>query len=345
LTKEYTFKKYKLSDVERIWLGELYKHNFTTIDARSLKVELWDQLPKNFDPKSIDRRFTIGNRLTLLGIWYFDQKNKMFEYVSQVITSLRDSIIGHTEIKEIKAIDIYMTVNIHVRLIEIALELIHDFGGFFSSATYSAEKSGLRSVTFGDGDDAYDRYLDYVCIDDLLEGFFIQNAPSTSTDYVESRIFSSSLLTPEIQKPDVKVWDEIKKDHQIGKRTFGKKINFIKDKYKRSIIFRDIEQAYTLAKFGYRKPAAILAGGVIEELLRLYLDSKKIEYKGDNFINIIEACKGHNMFKKSTGSLSDSVRYIRNLVHLSNENIRKDAITQSAAIAAVASVFAIVNDF
>lgn len=345
MTEEYSFKKYQLTDTDKIWMNELYKQNFIPVNIKSLKVQLWDKLPKNFYFKNIDRRFSVNRRLTLLGLWYINPNHPMFDFASQIIQQIRKMIIEYPAIKGINAIDISKKIDIPLRDIEIALELIYDFGGFFSGATYSDEKSGLKSATFGDGYDAYDRFLNYECIDDLLESHFVQNAPSTSADYAESNKFSPSLLTPEIQKTDVKVWDEIKKDHHIGKRTFGKKINFIKDKYKRTAIFRDIEQAYTLVKFGYSKPAAILAGGVIEELLRLYLENKKIEYKGNNFISIIDACKCHNLFNKSTGSLSDSVRHIRNLVHLSNENSHKDSITQSAALAAVASIFAVVNDF
>lgn len=339
---DYTFKKYKLSDVEKIWLGELYNYNFTPINVKSLKVELWDQLPKNFDPKSINRRFTIDNRLTLLGIWYFDQNNKMFEYVSRVITSLRYSIIGYPAIKGISAIDISNKTDITVRDIEIAIELIYDFGGFFSGAAYSDEKSGLKSVSFGDGYDAYDRFLNYECIDDLLESHFVQNTPSPFTDTDLSTLHSK----PELQAPETIVWDKIEKEYHISKRTFGKKINFIKDKYKRSIIFRDVEHAYTLAKFGYCKPAAILAGGVIEELLRLYLKQKDIKPQGrGTFEDIIKTCQSNSLFQNAITPLSESVRYFRNVVHLAREKTKKDAVSMSAAQGVVASIFTIVNDF
>ena len=65
------------------------------------------------------------------------------------------------------------------------------------------------------------------------------------------------------------IWKSIKSDYDISKLQFGKKINFILDKFKRAIIFRDIEQAYLLSQQGFSKPAIILAGGVIEELLIL----------------------------------------------------------------------------
>jgi hypothetical protein len=76
--------------------------------------------------------------------------------------------------------------------------------------------------------------------------------------------------TTEMKTTDWKAaygWKDIEKEYDISKRAFGKKINFVKEDFKRKIIFRDIEQAYFLASNGFCKPAVILAGGVIEELL------------------------------------------------------------------------------
>ena len=42
------------------------------------------------------------------------------------------------------------------------------------------------------------------------------------------------------------IWAEIEQEYGLSKRAFGKKINFIKDTFKRKIIFRDVEQAYIL---------------------------------------------------------------------------------------------------
>ena len=342
---EYTYKKYQLSDVEKIWLNEMYKQNFIPINKKSLKVHLWNKFPENFDPKDIDRRFTNGRRLTLLGLWYIDSNNKMFGYVSEIILLIRKIIIEYPAIKEIKAIDIFNRTNIPFRDTEIAFELIYDLGGFFSSATHSNEKSGFNRVSFSDNDDAYDEFLKFTCLDDLLENYFIKNAPSPPSDKADYDKSLASYLKPKVQTPEPIVWDEIEKEYHISKRTFGKKINFVKDKYKRSIIFRDVEHAYILSKNEFYKPAVILAGGVIEELLRFYLKSKNIESKGEYFVNIIEACKNNNLFNKSTSSLSNSVRHFRNIVHLKNENNRKDTISKSAALGAVASIFTIVNDF
>lgn len=141
------------------------------------------------------------------------------------------------------------------------------------------------------------------------------------------------------------IWDFIEKEYSITKKQFGKQINFVKDSYKRKIIFRDVEQSYYLANNGFYKSAVILAGGVIEELLRLYLDNKNIKPKQNTFNEYIKVCIENKLFPNAVNSLNDSVRDFRNLVHLAKENNKKYSITKSISKGAVASIFTIVNSF
>jgi len=140
-------------------------------------------------------------------------------------------------------------------------------------------------------------------------------------------------------------WEAIRSEYGISKKDFGKKINFVSDSFKRKIIFRDIEHAFVLASQGFPKPAIILAGGVIEELLRLYLENKNINPKCDKFFAYIEACENKKLLKRGVSRLSDSIRDFRNLVHLDNEKTKRYTISKAAAKGAVASIFTITNDF
>ena len=127
--------------------------------------------------------------------------------------------------------------------------------------------------------------------------------------------------------------------------SFGKKINFITNKFKRKIIFRDVEQAFVLASQGFSKPAVILAGGVIEELLKQYLEHKDIEPKKDTFFDYIDACEEHGLLKRGVYRLSDSIRNFRNLVHISAEETQQHTISKATAKGAVSSIFTIANNF
>jgi len=141
------------------------------------------------------------------------------------------------------------------------------------------------------------------------------------------------------------IWREIEKDYRVSKLSFGKKINFVTDKFKRKVLFRDIEQAFVLANDGFAKPAVILVGGVIEELLRLYLSYKNITPSTNSLDSYIKACENGGLLKSAIQKLADFVRHFRNLVHLEREISKRDTISQATAKGAVASIFTIVNDF
>ena len=140
-------------------------------------------------------------------------------------------------------------------------------------------------------------------------------------------------------------WRDIYEDYDVKKLTFAKNINFVTESYKRKAIFRDIEQAYILAKIGFSKPAVIPAGSVIEELLRLYLKSKNIKAISNTFDGYIKTCEQHGLLKGAISRLSDSVRHFRNLVHLEGEMTARHKISKATATSAVASIFIISNDF
>ena len=140
-------------------------------------------------------------------------------------------------------------------------------------------------------------------------------------------------------------WKKIEHEYDISKRKFGRKINFIKDKFKRDIIFRDIEHAYVLASLGFSKPALILAGGVIEELLRQYLAYNEKIPKKKTFEEYIKCCEDNGLLKSAISKLSDSGRQFRNLVHIARERSKKHTISKATAKGIVSSIFTIANDF
>lgn len=140
-------------------------------------------------------------------------------------------------------------------------------------------------------------------------------------------------------------WLTLTDEYGITKRQFGKKISFIKDKYTRSVIFRDIEHAYILAKNGFSKPAVILSGAIIEEMLRQYLIYKNIKPQKNTFNEYIKSCEDNNLLKKAINKLSDSVREFRNIVHISKETTKKHTISKATAIGAITSIFTVANDF
>jgi hypothetical protein len=169
----------------------------------------------------------------------------------------------------------------------------------------------------------------------------------SNVPYVESGE-SSDEPAPVTAKPQAeskKTWKDIENEFGMKKTTLGKRINFISDRFKRTVILRDVEQAYVLASTGFSKPAVILAGGVIEELLREYLKYKNIRPTSNTFESYIKACEDKGLLKGGISRLSDSVRCFRNLVHLSKEESKRHTLSKATAKGAVSSIFSIANDF
>jgi hypothetical protein len=150
------------------------------------------------------------------------------------------------------------------------------------------------------------------------------------------------MVTAEASKEN---WKKIKSEYECSKLELAKKINFVEDEFKRKIILRDVEHAFVLASYGFAKPAVILAGGVIEELLKQYLKDKNIKPEKDGFAYYVKACENNRLLELGVSRLSDAIRDFRNLVHISKEKSKRNTITMATAKGAVSSIFSIANDF
>ena len=139
------------------------------------------------------------------------------------------------------------------------------------------------------------------------------------------------------------VWVQLSQECHKPKRQFRKQINFVKDKYSREIIFRDIAHSYFCLKSGLYKSAVILAGGVAEELLRLYLIAKG-HSPDKTFDKNIKMCAEKKILKGGVESYTNGLRDFRNYVHLDKEVSKKHAISHATASAAFNTIFTLVND-
>lgn len=347
MTMQYRFKKIKLSNTERLWFTEILKSNFSKIDVKSLRVKLWKKLPKDFVPNKIDHRLVRDNRLTLIGLWHVDPENAIFNHVSKIIEITKDLIFKKPEIKGIKANEIAKFAGITERDAEIALLLLNDLRGFFGSASLSITHCAIIEASFPQNDSAYDEFLRFENLEQTMEQFFVTQAPRTN---IRNKELPKGSPMPTSgtswKKPSsIDIWNDIYEDFEVKKLTFAKKINFVTDKFKKKTIFRDIEHAYILAKNDFSKSAVILAGSVIEELLRLYLKTKNVKPAKNTFEEYIKACEQKRLLKSGIYRLSDSVRHFRNLVHLERERTQKHKTSKATAKSAVASIFIVSNDF
>ena len=306
----YKFKRIRLTKAEKLWLTEILNAEFSKVDVKSLKVKLWNKLPKDFDPKSIDNRLIRNNHLTLIGLWHVDPQSPIFSHVSKIMETMKDLILKNPNIKQIKSNEIADIVGITEKEAQISLRLIYDLSGFFGSASGSISFYGYREVSFSQNDSAYDEFLKFKNLERKMEDFFVTQGRFSK---VKSKKLSKGQSMPTSntvsKRPSsMDTWNDIQNDYGVSKQNFAKRINFVTDKHKRKIIFRDIEQAYILSKYGFSKPATILAGGVIEELLRLFLENQNVKPARNTFEEYIKTCDQNGLLKSGISLLSNSVR-------------------------------------
>ncbi len=339
--KEYNFQKYVLTYDEKVWLNELLKQNFNKVDLKKTKVKVWGKVSKNFDPSKIDYRLARDNRLTLVGLWHIDPENKLFNYSKRVIYEVKSQILKNQKSKIINSGSLSQSLKIGLREVQITLTLLNDLG-FFSGGSHQSDVIIFNEVHFYQDHTGYDMFLSYTSFEESIEQFYNRD--------IGQEVGSSIPSQTKLQKPKTKsklnqeVWKQIAEEYGIDQKVFGKKIKFV-DKNTKKIIFRDIEDAYVLSKKGFSKPSIILAGGVIEELLRIYLFKKGHEFKKNNFSEYVNLCETNNYLRIGARRLTDSSRDFRNLVHLESEIKTKTTPSQPMASNVVSAIFTIVNDF
>jgi len=287
----------------------------------------------------------ISNSFESRGIFYSDiHVDKIFNRKLESINQLVNFRIT-LDMQEVNKIVDLITVKISEIILERVLQLIE---GQMENLKFEMEKF-CRNFS---GPDRYSDLINSHLKDEKnklisyakreVDIFQKQSESKTQGKKVFNEI---SVTEKEVQLSTLNAWARIKNEFGVSKLTFGRKIYFVKGKFKREIIFRDTLNAYMLAEKGFSKSAVILAGSIIEELLRLYLECKNIQPSKNNFNEYIKLCESKGILKKGISKLSDSVRHFRNIVHLKNEISSKYTISKAAAKNAVSSIFIISNDF
>jgi hypothetical protein len=267
--------------------------------------------------------------LTFEGIYFCPSAQKDLELLQRFFHFLLKKLKKNPELREVKCLEIESSLGLS-KLESFVLRYFIALGGFFGSGSFGEEWCMQLPED----------------IEDLMELGDEQKYISKHREmYFRKREKPLGGLKVHNVGKMTDGWLEIEKEFDISKNQFGRKINFVSDRFKRDVIFRDVEQAYALSKLGFSKSAVILAGSVVEELLRLYLLSKRIKPKNNGFECYIMTCEENGLLKKAIHRLSDSIRCFRNLVHLAIESEERYSISRPTATAAVASIFTIANDF
>jgi hypothetical protein len=339
---QYKFKERKLNEDEKVWLTELLEQYFKKVIIKRTKVNVWGKVSKNFDPLKIDHRLVRNNRLTFLGLWCIAPNHKLFKYSERIVNYVKKMILSGEEIDKVNAQAAGRSLGIPLNEVQISLTLLNDLGFFSGGSSKSGELIIFDEAHLYHDHTGYDKFLNFRRLEDSIEEFYNKLEPQVDINQPELQEKENKIKNEtELNK---EIWKQITKEFGISKRVFGKKINFIKDKYIRRSIFRDVEDSYKLYKKGYSKPAIILGGGVIEEILRLYLLEKGYSFQQNKFSEYVKICEENKLFRTGARRLTDSVRDFRNLVHLENEAKSKTNPSLPMASNVVSALFTIIDD-
>src|SRR5438552_297098 len=108
-----------------IWLRGVYSYfgRGVMTDARSLKVELLNKLPGDFDPSEIDQRvLRDGVNLTVLGWALVNPENQLVSKTNKVIKCIRELLVRNSSIERIHVNDVSGVINMAIDQVAVVFE-------------------------------------------------------------------------------------------------------------------------------------------------------------------------------------------------------------------------------
>ncbi len=182
----YSFPQMRLSEAETLWLEEVYSRlrEFEPASPRELRVNLWNRLPRSFDPYQIDRRLMLNpSQITLLGIWHIDPESDLIDKTDRIICCIRDSILKDHSLITFRAAEIAESTNIPIEEVAMIFEkFLHQLGTFQESATVyivDGKHFGYDSISIG-SERGFQQYMSYDGLEPLVEEFYRRLDPGQS---------------------------------------------------------------------------------------------------------------------------------------------------------------------
>jgi Swt1-like HEPN len=180
----YTFMQHPLTPSDRLWLTELARS--PGLSPKFAKVKLYGQLPPEFSPDHIDPRLYFAGRLTPIGLWHVDQYNLLFHSMDQTILDIQRRIRADPTLSAVTAAEIAQQTKLTEESVGAALYAIGNLGHFFTQAQGVGGNAAAHSSIQLTDDTAYDEYLRYTELDELLERVYVQRGKALETSIAYS---------------------------------------------------------------------------------------------------------------------------------------------------------------
>jgi hypothetical protein len=168
----YTFLQHPLTPPQRLWLTTLART--PDLSSKSAKVQLYGQLPPDFSADQIDPRLYFSGRPTPIGLWVVDPVNPLFHAMDQTIRAVQQRILDDPNVVKITAAEISQQTHLTEAVVGAALYAVGLLGHFFTQAVGVGAHSLAHSSIALTDETAYDEYLRYTGMEDLLERVYLQ---------------------------------------------------------------------------------------------------------------------------------------------------------------------------
>tara|TARA_R110001592_G_scaffold79194_1_gene237198 strand:+ start:611 stop:1669 length:1059 start_codon:yes stop_codon:yes gene_type:complete len=176
-------RNYQLSDSERLWLQTIYDFVKKGQNAsyRALKTLLYKNLPKGFDPSSIDIELTghyKGEDITLVGVNFLDPDRRIIDKTNKTVRYIRDLLLTDYYRKEVTSQEIADNTSLPLEDISLILRLASRYMSIYDSASGYPDMYGYQSIKI-DRDETYDAYLNFESIERIISQYLLKEKEDT----------------------------------------------------------------------------------------------------------------------------------------------------------------------
>jgi len=185
----------EVSQPEELWLKKVYEKMIAgeEINPRSLRVEMWEDLPGDFHPSQIDTRLLRGNELSLLGVLIVDPESNIIANTERVILRIREMLLEHPQLEKVTAEQVAEDLGFSEENVAVAFGMMHDIGRFWSSATGSGSGRKYEQIDIS-GDDPLYEYLRFENLEKTVEEY-IEGSRVRAESFQEDLVSASSKET------------------------------------------------------------------------------------------------------------------------------------------------------
>jgi hypothetical protein len=168
-----------LSPAQERWLRECASAPDTP--RQTLRVRLRKELPPDFEPEQIDPRLFTSGEITPLGLWRLDPNNMRLQAIDRTIREIQRRLDEEPPPMRVTAAELAKATRMTEEAIGEGLRDMGSLGGFFS--TSAGMPNNPRAWAYIDltGPHAYDEYLSYQSLGELLERLYRSRGTALTT--------------------------------------------------------------------------------------------------------------------------------------------------------------------